>query len=52
MKEVEKKHTPEISGGHADPLVTDPPVCIPEYPTTPLGPMDQTQGERDLPSPL
>ena len=50
MKEVEKKHTPEISGGYADPFVTDPPV-IPEYPTTPLGPMDQTEGERDLPSP-
>jgi len=51
MKEVEKKRTPEISGGYSDPSVTDTPIFVPDYPTTPLGPMDQSPGERDLPAP-
>jgi len=55
MKEVEKKDPAQISGGVVvigdNPFVTDPPVCIPDYPRDPMSPFDQTQGERDLPSP-
>jgi len=48
MKEVEKKDTPEISGGALPPLVTDPPLVGPDYPQTPTTP--ETEGERDLPT--
>jgi len=55
MKEVEKKDTPQISGGQADPSLTDPYVTDPSgiggYPRDPMAPFDQTEGERDLPSP-
>jgi hypothetical protein len=56
MKEVEKKDPSQISGGQADPsltdsFVTDPSGCIPGYPRDPMAPFDQTEGERDLPSP-
>jgi hypothetical protein len=56
MKEVDKKDPPQISGGYADPsltdtYVTDPSGCVPDFPSNPMGPLDQTVGERDLPSP-
>ena len=56
MKEVEKKDPAQISGGYADPsltdqYVTDPSGCIPDFPRDPMGPLDQTVGERVLPSP-
>jgi hypothetical protein len=42
MKEVEKKRTPEVSGGYEWPGATDPPFeqCPPypiEYPSSPPG---------------
>lgn len=49
MKEVDKKHMPEVSGGYLG--VTDPPgYPIPEtdYPQYPNG--DPTLGEGDLPA--
>jgi len=40
MKEVEKKDTPEVSGGYVgpcitDPFVTDPPI-VSDYPKNPV----------------
>lgn len=36
MKEVEKKQTPDISGGIDDGVVT---IIDPDYPQTPIGPI-------------
>ena len=49
MKEVEKKDTPEVSGGYAVAYVTDERGCIkPDYPQNPL-PADPTIGESNVP---
>lgn len=40
MKEVEKKHAPDVSGGYVDGDVI--PAIDPDYPQNPLGPVGPT----------
>lgn len=51
MKEVDKKDTPEVSGGYIGPPCTDPPgYPIPDYPQYP--PPRDPFGEDDIPTGL
>ena len=45
MKEVDKKQTPEVSGGYFGPLETEPAYPAGPTPTCPPLPIDPTLGD-------